>query len=120
MEKNHHDEDDLKENNGEVENVRVVVRVRPMDQIEIDTGCANVVKVDKSNRCINVTRINASSSSAVSEPPKRYYFDNVFGEDSTQVCTNFQNPEQKINKLLCHVVMSLAACNMFFVLFVLF
>lgn len=81
-----HSEDDVKENIDEVENVRVVVRVRPMDHGEIDSGSANVVKVDKLNRCINVTKINASSSSAVSEPPKRYYFDNVFGEDSTQVC----------------------------------
>lgn len=84
-----HGEDDVKENNGEIENVRVVVRVRPMDQAEIDSGSANVVKVDKLNRCINVTKINASSSSAVSEPPKRYYFDNVFGEDSTQVCIRY-------------------------------
>lgn len=81
-----HSEDDVNEDTGEIENVRVVVRVRPIDQIEIDAGSANVVKVDKLNRCINVTRINASSSSAVSEPPKRYYFDNVFDEDSTQVC----------------------------------
>lgn len=81
-----HSEDDVKESTGEIENVRVVVRVRPMDQAEIDSGSANVVKVDKLNRCINVTKINASSSSAMSEPPKRYYFDNVFGEDSTQVC----------------------------------
>lgn len=86
-EKNH-SEDDAKETTGEIENVRVVVRVRPMDQAEIDSGSANVVKVDKLNRCINVTKINASSSSAMSEPPKRYYFDNVFGEDSTQVCIN--------------------------------
>lgn len=84
-----HNEDDAKEDTGEIENVRVVVRVRPMDQAEIDSGSANVVKVDKLNRCINVTKINASSSSAVSEPPKRYYFDNVFGEDSTQVCILF-------------------------------
>lgn len=81
-----HSEDDVIENTGEIENVRVVVRVRPMDLAEIDSGSANVVKVDKLNRCINVTKINASSSNAVSEPPKRYYFDNVFGEDSTQVC----------------------------------
>lgn len=89
----HQDEDDLKadtaeeeETTGEIENVRVVVRVRPFDQNEIDSGSEIVVKVDKSNRCISVAKINSSSSSTVPEPPKRYYFDNVFGVESSQVC----------------------------------
>lgn len=69
------------ENDGEIENVRVVVRVRPMDKSETDYGSENVIRVDKLNRCITVTKPNAP----VTEPPKIYYFDNVFGEDSTQV-----------------------------------
>lgn len=69
------------ENDGEIENVRVVVRVRPMDKIELDSGSENVVKVDKLNRCITVTKPN----STITEPPKIYYFDNVFAEDSKQV-----------------------------------
>lgn len=69
------------EHDGEIENVRVVVRVRPMDKLEIDSGFENVVKANKLNRCITVIKRNAP----VSEPPKMYYFDNVFGEDSTQV-----------------------------------
>lgn len=68
------------ESTGEIENVRVVVRVRPMDKGEIESGSENVVRVDKHNRCITVIKSNAP----VSEPPKIYYFDNVF-EDSTQV-----------------------------------
>lgn len=71
------------ENDGEIENVRVVVRVRPIDRSETESGCENVVRVDKLNRCITVTKPNAP----VSEPPKIYYFDNVFAEDSTQVRT---------------------------------
>lgn len=59
----------------------MVVRVRPMDKSELDVGSQNVIKVDKSNRSITVVKPNANSS----EPPKVYYFDNVFGEDSTQV-----------------------------------
>lgn len=74
------EEDENNDNNGEIENVRVVVRVRPMDKSEIELGSENVVKVDKPNRCITVIKPNAP----VSEPPKIYYFDNVF-EDSTQV-----------------------------------
>lgn len=69
------------ENDGEIENVRVVVRVRPMDKSELESGCENCVKVDKINRCITVVKPNAP----VTEPPKNYYFDNVFAEDSTQV-----------------------------------
>lgn len=52
-----------------------------MSKIEIDTGCQNVVTVDKINRCITVIKPNT----APNEPPKIYYFDNVFGEDSSQV-----------------------------------
>lgn len=66
---------------GEIENVRVVVRVRPMDKIELDAGNLSVVKVDKVNRCVTVTKPNSDPG----EPPRLYYFDNVFAEDSTQV-----------------------------------
>lgn len=66
---------------GEIENVRVVVRVRPMDKAETDVGSANVVKIDKQNRCVTVTKPNTEHG----EPPRIYYFDNVFAEDSTQV-----------------------------------
>lgn len=69
------------ENGGKIENVRVVVRIRPMDKSEIELSCENVVKVDKQNRCVTVIKPNAT----VTEPPKIYYFDNVFGEDSSQV-----------------------------------
>lgn len=74
--KSHSSEDD-----GEIENVRVVVRVRPMDKSELDSGNENVIRVDKLNRCITVIKPNAP----ITEPPKIYYFDNVFAEDSTQV-----------------------------------
>lgn len=66
----------------EIENVRVVVRVRPIKN-ELETGAQNIIKVDKPNRYITVYKPNASPS----EPPKVYYFDNVFGEDSAQVRT---------------------------------
>lgn len=70
---------------GEIENVRVVVRVRPMDKIEIDAGNSCVVKVDKVNRCVTLTKPNSDPG----EPPRLYYFDNIFAEDSTQVCDMF-------------------------------
>lgn len=67
----------------EIENVRVVVRVRPMDKIEETAFCENIIKVDKLNRSVVVRKPNASPA----EPPKTYYFDNIFGEDSSQVRT---------------------------------
>lgn len=66
---------------GEIENVRVVVRIRPMDQSELDAGSENVVRVDRLNRCITVEKPQATAS----DLPKIYYFDNVFDGDSTQV-----------------------------------
>lgn len=76
----------------EIENVRVVVRVRPMDKAERLACSQNVVTVDKQNRCISVAKppghhqsSSSSSSNGSSEPPKVYYFDSVFGDDSSQV-----------------------------------
>lgn len=66
---------------GEIENVRVVVRIRPMDQSELDAGSENVVRVDRLNRCITVEKPQATAS----DLPKIYYFDNVFDGDSKQV-----------------------------------
>lgn len=67
----------------EIENVRVVVRVRPMDKSERAAGNENVVRVEKGSRCITVTKPHHGTSAP--EPPKIYYFDNVFGADSSQV-----------------------------------
>jgi kinesin family member 3A len=60
----------------EIENVRVVVRVRPL---ETSAG-KNIVVTDKTSRTVTVQKPNAAN-----EPPKVYQFDNVFGEDSKQV-----------------------------------
>lgn len=79
------EEDELaasaQEETGEIENVRVVVRVRPMDKSELDVGSETIVRVDRLNRCITVEKPQSSAS----EPPKIYYFDNVFDGDSSQV-----------------------------------
>ncbi|XP_050082283.1 kinesin-like protein KIF3A [Anopheles aquasalis] len=83
-------------NEGEIENVRVVVRVRPMDKNELDSGCQNVIKVDKANRSVTVVKPTANSS----EPPKVYYFDNVFGEDSTQIDLYVDTARPIVDKVL--------------------
>lgn len=61
----------------EVENVRVVVRVRANETI---VG-KSVVVCDKNSKTVTVQKPNSSAN----EPPKVYQFDSVFGEDSTQV-----------------------------------
>ncbi|EAT37007.1 AAEL010942-PA [Aedes aegypti] len=81
---------------GEIENVRVVVRVRPMDKNEIESGSQNIIKSDKCNRCVTVYKPNANSS----EPPKVYYFDNVFGEESTQIDLYIDTARPIVDKVL--------------------
>lgn len=54
-----------------------------MDKIELVAGGQDVVRVDKAARSITVHKPNASPG----EPPKVYYFDNVFGPNSSQVRT---------------------------------
>lgn len=66
---------------GEIENVRVVVRVRPMNEKESAAGYRNIVEVDSVNGTVIVTNPHASSG----EPPKTFTFDLVFGPDSKQV-----------------------------------
>jgi len=52
-----------------------------MDKMELDVGAQNIVKVEKANRSITVFKPNSSQG----EPPKIYYFDSVYGAESTQV-----------------------------------
>ncbi|KAK7067890.1 Kinesin-like protein kif3a [Halocaridina rubra] len=63
------------------ENVRVVVRVRPLSDKEIQAGYKSLVATDDRNCSIHVT----NPSAAEGEPPKVFTFDSVFGEDSKQV-----------------------------------
>lgn len=55
----------------------MVVRVRPIENNNVKP----VVTVEKNNRTITVQKPNATNN----EPAKVYYFDNVFGQDSSQV-----------------------------------
>ena len=55
----------------------MVVRVRPIETNNVKP----VVTVEKNNRTITVQKPNSTNN----EPAKVYYFDNVFGQDSSQV-----------------------------------
>ncbi|XP_067948401.1 kinesin-like protein KIF3A [Watersipora subatra] len=61
------------------QNVKVVVRCRPMNSKEVEQSCKQAVKVDSVRGSIEVTQVGRN------EPPKTYTFDNVFGPDSKQV-----------------------------------
>ncbi|CAG0878873.1 unnamed protein product [Darwinula stevensoni] len=64
----------------EVENVRVVVRVRPMNEAEVQANYENAVEVDSAKGSLSLMPPNKAS-----EPPKVFTFDLVFGPDSKQV-----------------------------------
>lgn len=63
------------------DNVRVVVRCRPMNEKEVASSCSLAVNVDESRGIITVKNRNARTG----EPPKQFTYDRVFGIDSKQV-----------------------------------
>ncbi|ALC43091.1 Klp64D [Drosophila busckii] len=80
----------------EIENVRVVVRCRPMDKTELSNGALSAIQVDKINRAISVVKPNATAN----EPPKTYYFDNVFDGDSNQLDLYVDTARPIVDKVL--------------------
>lgn len=60
------------------EAIKVVVRVRPMNQKERDRGCTSVVKIDEQGNQISILKPDEADN------VKSFAFDNVFGEDSLQ------------------------------------
>ncbi|XP_070554370.1 kinesin-like protein KIF3A isoform X2 [Ptychodera flava] len=63
------------------DNVRVVVRCRPMNEKEIAQGCNTTVKVDRVSGQVRVVNPHHGHG----EPPKTFTFDTVFPSDSKQV-----------------------------------
>ncbi|EDV96319.1 kinesin-like protein KIF3A [Drosophila grimshawi] len=80
----------------EIENVRVVVRSRPMDKMELSSGALGAIQVDKINRAITVMKPNATAN----EPPKTYYFDNVFDGVSNQMDLYVDTARPIVDKVL--------------------
>ncbi|KAG1676987.1 Kinesin-like protein KIF3A [Nymphon striatum] len=67
------------EKSSESENVKVVVRCRPLNEKEVASSYKNVVQVDSVQGTVTVETSNAN------DPPKSFTFDTVFGLDSKQV-----------------------------------
>nr|AUN27681.1 kinesin-like protein KIF3A [Phascolosoma esculenta] len=63
------------------DNVRVVVRCRPMNEKEKASGCKMTVKIDGVQGTTTVTNPHATHG----EPPKTFTFDTVFDTDCKQV-----------------------------------
>ncbi|VDK86135.1 unnamed protein product [Litomosoides sigmodontis] len=63
----------------EIDNVRVVVRCRPLNHMECEQGYQNIVSVDSTSNSVSVINPNNNQ-----ELPRSFTFDAVFGEDSDQ------------------------------------
>ncbi|XP_045505731.1 kinesin-like protein KIF3A isoform X3 [Colias croceus] len=81
---------------GTVENVRVVVRLRPMDSREKIDGSYNCVSVDTVNNTIAVTRTNVSPP----EPPRIYAYDAVFDSNTSQMDIYIQTASPIVEEVL--------------------
>lgn len=62
------------------DNVKVVVRCRPLNEREKATGYKMAVNVDEMRGTITVHKTDSSN-----EPPKTFTFDTVFGPESKQL-----------------------------------
>uniref|UniRef100_A0A3P9KDM5 Kinesin motor domain-containing protein n=1 Tax=Oryzias latipes TaxID=8090 RepID=A0A3P9KDM5_ORYLA len=62
------------------DNIKVVVRCRPLDQKEKTMGLKEAVTVDEIRGTITVNKLDMPQ-----EPPKKFTFDTVFGPDSKQL-----------------------------------
>lgn len=65
---------------GEVENVRVVIRIRPLNKKELSEQHRNIVQVDPEENVITLAK-----PGVVSEKPKSFKFDYIFRDDCCQV-----------------------------------
>ena len=73
----------MSESSPRSENVKVVVRVRPLSDSEKKAGHTIIVEVDSVNN--GITICNKSMSNSVHELEKTFMFDSVFDRESSQV-----------------------------------
>lgn len=72
------------------ENVKVVVRVRPLSESERTAGYKTVVKVDSVNNCVILRSQNNGTNGGVAahsynDIDRSFVFDSVFPQESSQV-----------------------------------
>ena len=75
-------EDTMEESsNKDSENVKVVVRVRPLNDSEMSADYRNIIQVDSINGTVKLANLNQARES----PAKLFTFDTVFPPDVKQV-----------------------------------
>ncbi|XP_014206382.1 kinesin-like protein KIF3A [Copidosoma floridanum] len=79
----------------EIENVCVVVRLRPMNVKELDKSCQSIINVNTLNGVVTIY-----NPSIADEPPKNFSFDAVFDCTSTQVDIYNEIARPVIDKVL--------------------
>lgn len=62
------------------ETVKVVVRCRPFSEKERSGGFSNVVSMDSSSATLSI----CDPQGSLSDPPKTFTFDSVFGQEASQ------------------------------------
>ncbi|KAL1457120.1 hypothetical protein WDU94_001781 [Cyamophila willieti] len=80
----------------EVENVRVFVRLRPLNKKEIEANYTNIATVDLLNGIVSVKNPVGYSH----EPPKTFTFDTVFDSDSKQLDIYNETARPIVDKVL--------------------
>ncbi|XP_054273348.1 kinesin-like protein KIF3A [Macrosteles quadrilineatus] len=80
----------------EIENVRVVIRVRPLSRDELENGFNSVISVNPVTGTIAVTNPQAPPQ----EPPKTFTFDIVFDTDSKQLDVYNETARPIVDKVL--------------------
>ncbi|GLG98494.1 hypothetical protein R5R35_011422 [Gryllus longicercus] len=81
---------------GVVENVRVVVRIRPLSEKETESGYRQITNVDSVNNSVSVENPQAADG----EPPKIFTFDAVFDTDSRQLDVYNETARPIVDKVL--------------------
>uniref|UniRef100_A0A1B6G5L7 Kinesin-like protein n=1 Tax=Cuerna arida TaxID=1464854 RepID=A0A1B6G5L7_9HEMI len=80
----------------EVENVRVVIRIRPLSNDEIESGFVKVTAVNPVTGTVSVSNPQAPPQ----EPPKTFTFDIVFDTDSKQLDVYNETARPIVEKVL--------------------
>jgi len=83
------------------DNVRVVVRCRPLNQKEKDMNTPMAVKCDEARGTVSIKAADGRSS----EPPKVFTYDRVFGPDSKQPDV-YNDAARSMSKVLLRATMA--------------
>lgn len=87
---------ELEESKGEIDNVRVAIRCRPLTEEEIAAGFEICIQIDEVNGQVHILQKSAKFSSN----PRLFSYDTVFGFDSKQMDIYNEAARPIINSVL--------------------